>query len=104
MQDALERALKTMEDYASNGSGLAGFQDYFRYGNANRIVIISVPAALVLGLCLIVFPVWIGYLLLQMIKIAIILPWIDPDYWNRKFTDYMGDVEWCKHLLQEAGL
>jgi hypothetical protein len=37
-------------------------------------------------------------------QIAIILPWIDPDYWNRKFIDYMGDVEWCKHLLKEAGL
>ena len=33
VQDALERGLKTMEDYASNGSGLAGFRDYFRFGN-----------------------------------------------------------------------
>ena len=67
-------------------------------------VIISVPGALVLGLCLIVFPAWIGYLLLGMIKLVLSSPWIDPDYWNRKFIDYMGDVEWCKHLLKEAGL
>ena len=36
--------------------------------------IISVPGALVLGLCLIVFPVWIGYLLLGMIKLVLSSP------------------------------
>ena len=37
-------------------------------------VIISVPGALVLGLCLIVFPAWIGYLVLQMIKLLLYSP------------------------------
>jgi len=36
--------------------------------------------------------------------LAIVLPWIDPDYWNRKFKDYVADVEWCKYVLKEAEL
>jgi hypothetical protein len=36
--------------------------------------------------------------------LAIVLPWVDPDYWNRKFQDYIADAEWCKHVLKEAGL
>jgi hypothetical protein len=36
--------------------------------------------------------------------LAIILPYIDPDHWNRKFKDYMADVEWCKHILKAAAL
>ena len=104
VQDALERALKTMEDYASNGSGLAGFQDYFRYGNANRIchhISTGRISPWIVFNCVSGVD-WLSTLADD--QIAIILPWIDPDYWNRKFTDYMGDVEWCKHLLQEAGL
>ena len=37
VQDALERALTTMQDYADGDSGLASFCHYFKYGNTNRI-------------------------------------------------------------------
>ena len=104
VQDALERALKTMEDYASNGSGLAGYKDYFRYGNANRICHHISTGRISPW---IVFNCVSGVDWLSTLgddQISVILPWIDPDYWNRKFIDYMGDVEWTKHLLAEAGL
>jgi hypothetical protein len=37
-------------------------------------------------------------------QLAMIMPWIDPDYWQRKFTDYAADTEWVKDILQKAGL
>ena len=37
-------------------------------------------------------------------NISIILPWIDPDFWQRKFKDYVADTEWVKMVLEQAGL
>jgi hypothetical protein len=37
-------------------------------------------------------------------QIGLILPWIDPEYWQRKFQDYVADTEWVKSILKEAGL
>ena len=36
-------------------------------------------------------------------QVQIIMPYIDPDFWQRKFTDYLADTEWVKHILKEAG-
>ena len=33
-----------------------------------------------------------------------IVSWIDPEYWQRKFKDYLADSEWVKDILQKAGL
>jgi hypothetical protein len=33
-----------------------------------------------------------------------IIAYIDPDYWQRKFVDYMADTEWTKDVLAKAGL
>jgi hypothetical protein len=104
VQDALERALREMEDYASGDSGLASFSHYFKYGNHNRICHHITTGR--------VSP-WVVYNCDSGIEflerlgeehLAIVLPWIDPDYWNRKFQDYMADVEWSKHVLKKAGL
>jgi hypothetical protein len=37
-------------------------------------------------------------------QIQIILPWIDPEFWQRKFKDYLADTEWVKDILEKAGL
>jgi hypothetical protein len=37
-------------------------------------------------------------------QIEMIFPYIDPDFWKRKFVDYFADTEWVKHILKEAGL
>ena len=103
VQDALERALKEMEDYARN-SDIANFSHYFMYGNSNRICHhISTGR---------VSP-WIVYNCdsgveflsnLSEEQVGMVMSYIDPDFWNRKFIDYMADVEWCKHVLKAAGL
>jgi DNA-directed RNA polymerase specialized sigma24 family protein len=104
VQDALERALKTMEEYAMGDSGLASFSHYFKYGNHNRICHHITTGR--------VSP-WIIYNCnsgieflesLDEVLLAIVLPWVDPDYWNRKFVDHVADAEWCKHVLKKAGL
>lgn len=104
VQDALERSLQTMEEYAGGDSGLASFSHYFKYGNHNRICHHITTGRI---------SPWIVYNCnsgidfldgLDEALLAIILPWIDPDYWNRRFQDYVADAEWCKHVLKEAGL
>lgn len=104
-QDALERALKEMQDYADTHPELKnGFLDYFRYGNSNRVCHHIVTGRI---------SPWIVYNCdsgvefldkLDQGQVAMILTWIDPDFWQRKFKDYVADTEWCKHVLEQAGL
>jgi len=105
VQDALERALKEMQDYADDHPELKnGFTDYFRYGNANRICHHIATGR--------VSP-WIVYNSTSGVEflgslseeqVGMIMPWIDPDYWQRKFVDYLADAEWVKDILEKAGL
>jgi hypothetical protein len=105
VQDALERGLKEMQDYADNNPDLKnGFRDYFRYGNANRICH-HVSTGRVSAW--IIFNCDSGIAFLESLDealLAIVLPYIDPDHWHRRLQDYMADAEWCKHVLGEAGL
>jgi hypothetical protein len=104
-QDALERALKEMTEYAETRPELKnGFSDYFRYGNANRICHhISTGR---------ISP-WVVYNCKSGIRfldnldegqVQIVIPWIDPDFWQKKFVDYLADTEWTKDILEKAGL
>jgi hypothetical protein len=104
VQDALERALKEMQDHAEQNTALASFNHYFMYGNSNRICHHISSGRI---------SPWIVYNCASGIEfldkldpgqIEIITPWIDPDYWQKKFQDYMADTEWTRHVLKEAGL
>lgn len=104
-QDALERALREMQEYADAHEDLKnGFRDYFRYGNVNRIIHHIVTGRISSW---ILFNCDSGVEFLEGLtedQVAIILPYIDPDYWQRKFKDYMADTEWVKDILEKAGL
>ena len=105
VQDALERALKEMQDYAEANTDLKnGFTDYFRFGQPNRILFHITSGRI---------SPWVVYNSesgrafldgLSEEQIQIVLPWIDPEHWQRKFTDYMADTEWVKDILKKAGL
>lgn len=105
VQDALERALKEMQDYADANPDLRnGFSDYFRYGNANRIIHHIATGR--------VSP-WIVYNCASGVafldgltdeQATLVLPYINPDFWGKKLQDYMGDTEWTKSVLNQAGL
>ncbi len=105
VQDALERGLKEMQDYADSNPDLkSGFRDYFRFGNTNRIchhISTGRVSAWIVFNC----DSGIAFLeSLDEVLLAIVLPYIDPDHWNRRLQDYLADAEWCKHVLKEAGL
>jgi len=105
VQDAIERALKEMQDYADTHPELEnGFADYFRNGHSNRVCHHIATGRI---------SPWIVYnsnsgveFLSQLNEeqIEIVMPWIDPDVWNQKFKDYAADVEWSKDILAKAGL
>jgi hypothetical protein len=104
VQDAVERALLEMQSYADEVKTLASFNDYFRYGNANRICHHISNGRISPW---IVFNCASGVEFLETLNeenISIILPWIDPDFWQRKFKDYVADTEWVKLILGDAGL
>lgn len=105
VQDALERALKEMQDYAESNTDLKnGFTDYFRYGNANRICHHISTGRISPW---VVYNCASGVDFLDQLsegQIKIILSWIDPDYWQKKFKEYPEDTEWTKQILRKAGL
>jgi hypothetical protein len=35
---------------------------------------------------------------------VIIWKYIDPEFWQRKFNDYLADAEWVKDILKQAGM
>ena len=105
VQDAVERALLEMQVYADEHEEFNnGFRDYFRYGSANRIVH---------HICNGRVSPWVVYNCdtgiefldrLSEEQIGLVMPWIDPEFWQRKFKDYLADTEWAKTVLKEAGL
>lgn len=104
-QDAIERALKEMQEYADTEADLQNnFANYFKFGSTNRISKHISDGRI---------SPWIIYNCHSGIEwlsqanpeqIAIIMPMIDPDFWQKKFKDYLADTEWVKMILQKAGL
>lgn len=105
VKDALERALNEMQNLADEDAKLQGqFYNYFRLANSNRICQHIANGRVSAW---IVFNCSSGVEFLETLneeQLSLIIEWIDPDYWQRKFTDYMADTEWTKHILKQAGL
>ena len=105
VQDALERGLKEMQDYADTHPELAnGFTDYFRYGNVNRILHHITTGRISPW---ILFNCETGREFLSSLgdqQVAIIAEYIAPDHWQKKFKDYLADTEWVKEVLAQARL
>ena len=99
-QDALERSIETMVDWAEE-TGEA-FNDYFRKASPNRFVQhvrngrIS-PWA--------IYCCDSGTELLATLteeQVTLVWPWIDPEHWHKRLKDYVADAELAKHILREA--
>ena len=105
VQDAIERALNEMQTYTDADSILQNnFTNYFRLGSGNRIVHHISNGRI---------SPWIVYNCDSGVKwlsglneeqLRIIMAWIDPEFWQKKFKDYAADAEWVKDILQKAGL
>ena len=104
-QDALERAIKEMSEYADNHQELKnGYRDYFRYGNSNRICH-HITTGRISPWVVFGCDSGIDFLSgLDETSLAIVLPYVDPGFWQKKLDDYPDDAEWVKSVLKAAGL
>lgn len=104
-QDALERGVKEMQSYAEDHPELKnGFTDYFRYGNSNRICYHISTGRISPW---VVFSCNTGTDFLASLseeQMGIVMPWLDPDHWQRRFADYSADQQSCREILAAAGL
>ena len=101
-QDALERSMHTMLGWAEEKD--TQFNHYFLYAGNNRIVhdIVSGRVS-----SWVLFNCNTGIAALENLneeQLEMVLPYVEPDYWKRKFVDFYADAEWVKHILQEAKL
>lgn len=105
IEDALERGFNEMQNYADNDATLSNdFSNYFRHGSKNRIVEHIRNGRI---------SPWIVYNCdsgidfldnLNAEQIDLILPWIDPECWQKKFKDNGEEIRWLKSVLKESGL
>ena len=104
-QDALDRGIQEMVKYAEENADLKnGFRDYFRYGNSNRICF-HITTGRISPWLLLNCKTGVEFLeTLTEKQLEIILPYIDPEFWQRKFKDYVADRELAKDILLQAGL
>lgn len=104
-QDALERGVKEMLGYCEEHPELKnGVADYFRYANQNRICHHISTGRVSAWL---VFNCDSGVDFLDTLneeQLQIIYPYIDPEYWQRRFIDFVADTEWVKQALKDIGL
>jgi hypothetical protein len=105
VQDALERSFKEMNEYAINNPELKnGYTDYFRYGNVNRILH-NISNGRISPWA--IFNCKSGVEFIETLnedQLQLILQWINPDFWNKKFKDSQEDVQWTRTVLAAAGL
>ena len=101
VSDALARAMEFGIDWADTSGHPA--EDCLRYGNSN-----TMTYAVSVGR---ISP-WIIYNCesgqnflseLDPTQIAMVWPYIDADFWQRKFKDYPADQEYAKEILTKAG-
>ena len=101
VSDALARAMEFGIDWADTSGHPA--EDCLRYGNSN-----TMTYAVSVGR---ISP-WIIYNCesgqkflseLDPTQIAMVWPYIDTDFWQRKFKDYPADQEYAKEILTKAG-
>ena len=100
MTDALARAMEQAIAWAEETGNPD--RDYLRYGNANAICYAITTGRI---------SAWILYncdsgqqflASLNQEQIAMIWPWIDADFWQRKFHDYPADREYVHEMLAKA--
>jgi len=100
--DALERSFTEMQNWADDTD--KQFNNIFREGAPNKICNMIVNGRIspwILYNC----DSGIAFLSgLNEEQVTLIFRFIDPDFWNRKFKDYVADTEFIKSVLLEASI
>lgn len=100
--DALIRSFSTMQKWADEIG--CQFNDYFRNESSNKVCH-EIKAGRISPW--IIFNSDSGVLFLDTLndeQLQHIYNYIDPEYWRRRFKDYLGDTEYIKHVAKEANL
>lgn len=101
VNDALVRAIETAQDWEDKTQN--ALKDYLRFGNDNVLCYAITTGRLSPWA---VYNCDSGVEFLNRInqeQLAIIWPWIDADFWMKKFKDYSADQEYAKDILSKAG-
>ena len=102
VKDALERSINTMTTWAEENDSV--FNHFFLYANTNKATHL-IQAGRISSWIIYNCDSGIAFMdKLNDEQIQILYPYIDPEFWKRKFVDYMADTEWVKHILKEAKL
>ena len=100
-QDALARAIEFGIEWSEKSGHPA--HDCLRYGNTNAMVYAVTTGRI---------SPWVIYNSesgqkflsgLDTQQVAMVWPYIDSDFWQRKFHDYASDQQWAQHMLSQAG-
>jgi hypothetical protein len=100
-RDALERSILEMEAWAVETNSTVSH--YFRYASENRIARTISNGRISPWT---VYTSRSGLAMLEKLneeQVAVVYPWIDPDYWQRRLKDYPEDTAWCKSVMEAAG-
>lgn len=101
VNDALARAIEFGIDWGEKNN--AKPEDCLRYGNSNAMAYAVSTGRI---------SPWVIYCSdsgqrfladLDSTQVAMIWPYIDSEYWGRKFKDYPADYEYARDILQKAG-
>jgi len=97
LQRAIEQSIKWSEETGNPP------HDYVRFGNDNSLCYAVSTGRL---------SAWVLYNSaageeflgrLNTEQIAMIWPYVDADFWQKRFRDYPSDVEYIKNILKQAG-
>lgn len=100
INDALARAIEFSIKWSETHGHPS--HDVLRYGNSNAIAYAVSTGRI---------SAWIlyncesGQRFLDALdqELSMVWPWIDPEFWQKKFRDYPADQEYAKEILSKAG-
>ena len=101
VNDALARAMEFGIDWSEKHN--AKPEDCLRYGNSNAMAYAISTGRISPW---VIYSSESGQQFLQNLdqtQIAMIWPYIDADFWQRKFKDYPADQEYARDILTKAG-
>jgi hypothetical protein len=99
--DALQRGIEYSIKWSEKTGNPA--QDFLRYGNENTVAFAISTGRISPWL---VYNCESGQAYLADMngdQTKIVWPWIDPDFWQKKFKDYPADKAYAEEILKQAG-
>jgi len=98
--DALERSIITMQEWSEETGN--DITTYFTEVSSNRFVQHVLNGRVS---CWAIYCCDNGIAKLETLseeQVTLLMPWIDPEFWQRKLHDYTADAELTKHILAQA--